>query len=206
MNRRWWAAGSAVAALLVAAFLLVACSSGPQTTAHPNVPTFVTSRTTSAAPVAPPASCAAVAQAADVDQIVGHQLAGAANQVVGIPQANIKRTGRLDCYYGIPAGQPVTAAVLSIAISSYTDAPTAQHRVTLTVNSARNSGATTSDLKVGTEHAVLLAGAQTQQLVLAHGDLTVVVTANNGVLTQATVGPQLVLLAQRALAAHPAKG
>ena len=80
-----------------------------------------------------------------------------------------------------------------------------QH-VTLTVNSARNSGATTSDLKVGTEHAVLLAGAQTQQLVLAHGDLTVVVTANNGVLTQATVCPQLVLLAQRALAAHPAKG
>jgi hypothetical protein len=205
MNRRWWAAGSAAAALLFAG-LLVACSSSPQPTAHPKVPTFVTSRTTSAAPVAPPKSCAAVAQAADVDQIVGHQLAGTANQVVGIPQANIKRTGRLDCYYGIPAGQPVTAAVLSIGISSYTDAPTAQHRVTLTVNSARNGGTTTNDVMVGTEHAVLLAGAQTQELVLSHGNLTVLVRANNGVLTQATIGPQLVTLAQRALAAPPAKG
>ncbi|HYS36759.1 MAG TPA: hypothetical protein VEO01_14140 [Pseudonocardiaceae bacterium] len=205
MNRRWWAAGSAVAAFAFAG-LLVACSSGPQPTAHPQVPAFTTRPTTSAAPVAPPKSCATVAGAVDVDQIVGHQLAGSANQVVGIPQANIKRTGRLDCYYGIPAGQAVTTAVLSIGISSYTDAPTAQHRVTLTVDSARNAGATTSDVRVGTEHAVVLAGAQTQQLVLSHGNLTVVVTANNGVLTQATIGPQLVALAQRALAAHPAKG
>jgi hypothetical protein len=205
MNRRWWAAGSAVAAFAFAG-LLVACSSSPQPTAHPKVPTFTTSRTTSAAPVAPPKSCAAVAQAADVDQIVGHQLTGSANQVVGIPQASIKRTGRLDCYYGIPTGQAVTAAVLSIGIASYTDAPTAQHRVTLTVTSARNAGATTSDVMVGTEHAVLLAGAQTQELVLAHGNLTLLVRANNGVLTQATIGPQLIALAQRALAAHPAKG
>jgi len=205
MNRRWWAAGSAVAAFVFAG-LLVACSSAPQPTAHPQVPTFSTRQTTSAAPVAPPKSCAAVAQAADVDQIVGHQLVGSANQVVGIPQANISRTGRLDCYYGIPAGQPVTAAVLSIGIASYTDAPTAQHRVTLTVNSARNSGTTTSDLKVGTEHAVLLAGAQAQELVLSHGNLTVLVRANNGVLTHATIGPQLVALAQRALAAPPGKG
>jgi hypothetical protein len=113
----------------------------------------------------------------------------------------INRTGRLDCYYGIPAGKPVTAAVLSIGISSYTDAPSAQRRVAQTVHSARNAGATTSDVRVGSADAVLLAGASSQELVLASGNRTVLVSAANGVLTTGQSGQQLARLAQRALAA-----
>jgi hypothetical protein len=142
-----------------------------------------------------------VAAAADVDQIVGHQLPGSMAPVVGIPIPSINRTARLDCYYGIPVGQPVAAAVLTISIASYTDAQSAQHRARVTVASARNAGATTSDVLVGAEHAVLVAGAQNQELVLAHGNLTVLVSAVNGVLPQGKVGPPLIALAQRALSA-----
>jgi hypothetical protein len=204
MNRRWLAAGSAVAALGLVG-LLVACSSGvaPQTQARPNVPSFSSPTTrASAVATAVPKSCSVIAAAADVDQVVGHQLVGSMNQVVGIPQPAINRTGRLDCYYGIPAGQPLTAGVVSIGIASYTDPQSAQHRTTLTVNSARNAGATTSDVQVGSDHAVLVAGAQTQELVLSVGNLTILISANNGVFAAGTVGPQLVKLAQRALAAH----
>lgn len=194
MRRRWWAAGVAVAAPGLAV-LLAACTSSAPGAAHPRVPTFETPAPSSAPPAAPPKSCASVAQASDVDGIVGHQLAGSMNQIVGVPMPKINRTGRLDCYYGIPAGKPVTAAAVSIGISGYTDAPSARRRVSQTVNSARDAGATTSDVRVGSTDAVLLAGPATLELVLSSGNLTVVVSADNGVLG----GQQLVRLAQRAL-------
>lgn len=200
MRRRWWAAGCCgVVPGLVG--LLVACSS-QATTPHPRVPTFATSAAPSSAPAdLPPKSCVEVAQASDVDGIVGHQLAGSMNQIVGVPMPTINRTGRIDCYYGIPAGKPITQAVLVIGIASYTDPQSAAHRASTTVNNARDAGATTSDVRVGTYDAVVLAGAKTQELVMSAGNFTVLVTADNGVLTNGKVGQQLVQLAQRALSA-----
>lgn len=179
-----------------------ACSSGPPPVNHPAVPTFATStRATSSTGAKVPTSCSTVAEAADVDQIVGHQLAGAMAPVVGVPMPSINRTGRLDCYYGVPPGQPITTAAVIIGIAGYTDTQSAQHRAEATVTTARNAGAQTSDVQVGAEHAVLLAGAQDQELVLAHGTMTILVSAMNGVLPAGGTGPPLIAMAQRALAA-----
>jgi hypothetical protein len=204
MTRRWWVAGSAVAAIGLVCVLVACTSQTANTQQQPKVPTFTGSpaHSTSAAPATPPKACSDVAAAADVDSIVGHQLPGSMAQVVGIPQPKINRTGRLDCYYGIPPGKPVTAGVLSIGIASYADEQSAQHRTTLTVTNDRNAGATTSDVRVGDDNAVVIAGAKSQELVLSRGSLTVLISADNGVLAAGKVGPQLIQLAQRALAAQ----
>jgi hypothetical protein len=204
MTRRWWVAGSAVAAVGLVSVLVACTSQAANTQQQPKVPAFASPapHTTSAAPAEPPKACSDIAAATDVDTVVGHQLPGSMSQVIGVPQPKIGRTGRLDCYYGIPAGKRETAGVLSIGIGSYTDESTAQHRTTLTVNNARNAGATTSAVRVGDEPAVLIAGPKTQELVLSRGNITFLISANNGVLTAGKIGPQLIQLGQRALNAH----
>lgn len=205
MNGRWVSA-----AALVAAFGLVGCSSasggGTQSNSHPAVPTFGTPTrpTTTTPPIGttPPKACTAVAAEADVDKIVGKALGGSTGQVVGIAQANIGRTARLDCYFGIPAGQGLSAAVLTIGISTYTDAPSAQARVTSTVDGARSGGATVSTTKVDGSPASVMVGQQNQSLAMSTGTRTVLVTVNTGVLPPGNDTKQLVALTQLGLAAH----
>lgn len=200
MDRGWVAAGVTVSAGLV---LLVSCSSGSGSAPPPTVPTFATSTAKVAASATPlPTNCDNIAVAADVDRVAGHQLVGSMNQVVGIPEAAIGRVGRIDCYYGIPPGQPVTAGVVQIGVAEYNTAAMAQHRVSVTVNSARDSGATTSQVKVGDSNAVLIAAQQDHELVFARGSTTIVVTALNGVLPQGQEGPSLIQLAQKAITSH----
>jgi hypothetical protein len=203
MNGRWVvAAGSVMAAL----GLLVACSAGgaPKTNPRPAVPTFSGSARPTAVQVGttPPKACTEVAQPDAVDKIVGHPLGGTAGQVVGVPLATIGRTARLDCYFGIPQGQGLSAAVLTIGVSTYTDAPSAQARVTFTVNDARGTGATIHTTKVDGTPATVMVSQQNQALALAKGTRTVLVTANTGVLPQGDDTQQLVALARLGLAAH----
>ena len=200
--RPLWAVTGAALAVGIA-LTLGGCGSGGAPVTHPSVPTFAPSTTTSMAMISTvPKDCGAVAEEADVDRVVGHQLTGSTVPVVGVPMPSINRTARLDCYYGVPAGQPMSGAAVSIGIAGYADPASAQHRAQLTVTDARNAGAQSSDVLVGGEHAVLLAGAKDQELVLAHASLTVLVTALNGVLPAGKVGPPLVALAQRALTAR----
>jgi hypothetical protein len=201
MDRRWGAAGSAVAAIGLVGLLLGACSSGSSaTTQQPKVPTFTKSAApTSVRVAAPVKSCTSVAVAGEVDGVVGHQLPGSAGQVVGIAEPSIGRVGRLDCYYGVPPGQPVTAAAISIGIATYSDEQSAQRRATLTINAARQGGASTSNVKVGSQPAVLIAGAKDQEVVVAAGNRTVLVSALNGVLDPNKTGQTLITLAQRAI-------
>ncbi|HEY4455090.1 MAG TPA: hypothetical protein VGN81_12315, partial [Pseudonocardiaceae bacterium] len=148
-----------------------------------------------------PASCDPVAKAGDVDKILGHPLTGSANLIKGIAEPSINRTGRLDCYYGIPPNQPVNTAVVSIGIGAYGTPADAAHRVLMTVNQARDTGYMSSNVQVNGQNAVLLAGQQNQEVVLSAGTITVLVTASNSVVPAGKAGPPLIQLAARALKA-----
>ena len=137
-----------------------------------------------------------------VDKIVGHPLGGTSQRVVGVPVSSIGRTARLDCYYGVPDGQNVTAALVTIGVSTYTDAAAATARVTSTVNDARTAQSKISTTKIGTAAATLMISQQNQALAVADGTRTVTVTANTGVLPQGNDLPQLTALIQLGLAAH----
>ena len=200
------AAGSTVAAFVLVG-LLAGCSSSsaPRANPKPPVPTFsATPRPQPTVPVATtaPTACTGVAAAADVDKIVGHALGGSVNQVIGVPVTSIGRTARLDCYYGIPAGQALTAAVLTIGVSTYSDPQSAQARITSTVNAARGTNSQVSTLKVNGSPATLMIGQQNQALAMAVGTRTVIVTANTGVLPKGDDSAQLTALAKLGLTAH----
>jgi hypothetical protein len=204
MDRRWWSAGlSAVAVGLVG--VLAACGS----TAAPSNPAHSSSSkptTTTSAPPPPfagnvPPSCDPVAAEGDVNTILGHPLSGTSNGIKGIPEAAIGRTARLDCYYGIPPNQPAPTALVSIGIAGYDNATDAAHRVVETVNEARDTGYTSSNVQVNGQNAVLLAGQQNQEVVLSAGTITVLVTAANSVVQAGKAGPPLIKLAGKALTA-----
>ena len=148
-----------------------------------------------------PATCDPVAKASDVNKILGQPLTGSSNLVKGIAEAAIGRTGRLDCYYGIPPNQPVTTAVLSIGIAEYDTPAHATHRVLETVNEARDTGYTSSNVQVSGQNAVLLAGQKSQEVVLSANTITVLVSAANSVVQPGKAGPPLIQLAARALSA-----
>jgi hypothetical protein len=207
MDRRWWSAGvAAVAVGLVG--VLAACGSTPAPSSPAKPSSSSKPTTTSSAPPpfagAVPASCDPVAAEGDVNTILGHPLTGTSNGIKGIAEAAIGRTARLDCYYGIPPNQPAPTAVVSIGIAGYDNAADAAHRVLETVNQARDTGYTSSNVQVNGQNAVLLAGQQNQEVVLSAGTITVLVTAANSVVPAGKAGPPLIKLAGKALTASAA--
>ena len=204
MDRRWWSAGVAVAAVGLVG-VLAACSGSAAPSNPAKVPTFTSKRATptSAPPFvgSVPASCDPIASEGDVDTIMGHPLTGTANMIKGVAEAAIGRTARLDCYYGIPPNQPATTGVVSVGIGGYDNAADAAHRVLETVNQARDTGYSSSNVQVNGQNAVLLAGQQNQEVVLSAGTITVLVTAANSVVQAGKAGPPLIQLAGKALTA-----
>jgi hypothetical protein len=203
MDRRWWSAGVSVAAVGLVGVLAAACGSSSASNQSKAPSSSKPATATSAPPFAGklPASCTPVAAAGDVDKILGHPLTGTANLIKGIPVASIGRTGRLDCYYGIPPNQPATAGLVSIGIGAYDNPADAAHRVLETVNQARDTGYTSSNVQVSGQNAVLLAGQQSEEVVLSAGTITVLVAAANSVVQAGKAGPPLIQLAAKALKA-----
>ena len=203
MDRRWWSAGLSVVAVGLVG-VLAACSSNAAPSNPAKAPTFSKPATATSAPPfvgKVPASCDPVAAEADVDKILGQPLTGTSNGIVGIAEAAIGRTARLDCYYGIPPNQAATTGLVSIGIGGYDNPADAAHRVVETIGQARDTGYTSSNVQVSGQNAVLLAGQQNQEVVLSAGTITVLVTAANSVVQPGKAGPPLIQLAAKALSA-----
>jgi hypothetical protein len=185
-----------IAALAVGA---TACTSDPPAAA-PNVPAFTTPPPSSTAPADKPVprTCGGLATLEEVTEILGAAVTGQTQPIVGVPEPKIGRTARLDCYYGIPAGQPVQSAAVWIGLANYTDAAAAQRRMNSTVETEREAGAMANDVAVGQDRGVLLNG-QKRTLVAVRGKNTVVVTVIPDLVPADLAGPRLSRLADHAL-------
>jgi hypothetical protein len=117
-----------------------------------------------------------VASLDDLTRILATFVTGPVQRIVGVPQDNIGRTARLDCYYGLPAGQPVAGAPIWIGFASYVNDESASKRATATVADERAAAGTVSvsDVPVGEDRGVLIRNAN-WMLVAARGSNTVVV-------------------------------
>jgi hypothetical protein len=91
-----------------------------------------------------------------------------------VPRADIGRTARIDCYYGVPTGRPVAEAKVWIGLASYVNAESARKRLATTVADERTAGATAGDVEVGQDRGVLIRNAN-WTLVATRGRTTVVV-------------------------------
>ena len=186
-----------VIALLLLA-LAAGCSGSPSAT-RPTVPGFTASASPSAGAARPvPKSCGGIATQSEVSDLLNVAVSGQTLPVVGVPEPKIGRTARLDCYYGVPEGKPVAAAVLTIGLASYTDEAAARRRMSSTVESERDAGAKASDVPVGADRGILLSGAK-RILVAVRGRVTVVITVVKDLIPDEQAGTLLGSLADRAL-------
>src|ERR1700754_749618 len=105
-----------------------------------------------------PTTCEAVSTSDEVADAIGRSVEGVPRSSVGQPDSKIGRTARLDCYYGLSDGEPVTDALVTISLASYTDAQAAEDRVEATVDGERDAGADQAAVKVGEDEGTLLTG------------------------------------------------
>lgn len=175
--------------VLVAAFLLVGCTRSEPPRTSPAVPVFSTVAPNATLERTVPDDCDAVASLDDLTRLLNTFVSGPVQRIVGVAQTNIGRTARLDCYYSVPEGQPVTAAYVWIGLTSYVNEESARKRLNATVADARNASETTnvSDVAVGQGRGVLIRGAD-WMLVAGRGRTTVVVRVNPALVPEEQAG------------------
>ncbi|KAA2261656.1 hypothetical protein F0L68_16240 [Solihabitans fulvus] len=171
--------------------------------AAPQIPTIVASTavTTTVAPADRPLpdDCKLVVPAVDVDGVVGQPLDGQPARILGVPEPTVGRTGKLDCYYGIPEGRTIASAAIVIGLATYADEASAQQRVRDSVDSERQDGAGVADIAVEKMQGKLVTGKTERMVIGSLGRTTYVVRAKNGVFPDDKVGAALAALAVKAL-------
>lgn len=180
--------------------MVSACSEDSARGPSPDVPSFTTSGAPTSQGERPvPRTCRGVASLDEVSDILGTAVTGQVLPIVGVPEPKIGRTARLDCYYGVPQGQQVSAAPVWIALASYADEEAARRRMTSTVDTEREAGVAVNDVPVGADRGVLLNGPNSRTLVAVRGRTTVVVTAIATLVPADQAGAALGRLADRSL-------
>lgn len=147
-----------------------------------------------------PETCTEVVTSEDAGTILGMLITGEPQPVVGVPQADIGRTARLDCYYGLRQGRPVSTATIWIGVATYKDAQAAQARLTNTITTERDAGAQVNEVPVGQGQGVLMRG-KTWTLAAVRGNTTAVVTIRPDLVREDRAGAMLGQLADKALTA-----
>jgi hypothetical protein len=176
------------------------CTTGAPQQASPTVPLFTssTAQPTTTNERMVPRACAGLATLSEVVDILGTAVTGQTLPVVGVPEPKIGRTARLDCYYGVPDGQPTSAANVWIGLASYTDEVAAKRRMEFTVDAERETGTKPTDAPVGPDRGVLFTGER-HTLIAVRGKNTAVVVVI-APLVQADQAPVVLgRLADRAL-------
>jgi hypothetical protein len=191
---------------LGAVALTAACSTAPpQTQAPPpQIPKITPPASASKAPLMVdrptlPDDCDLVVDAETMNRILGQELPGEPQIIIGIKEPGIGRTGKIDCYYGIPPKQGLTAAKIIIGLSTYTDEPTARTRVSESVEAERQDGAKITEVDVGKQKGTLIEGKDEQLLIGSLGKSTFVVRSRNNFVPQQNLTKILPPLAQQSM-------
>ncbi|HEX8865269.1 MAG TPA: hypothetical protein VF821_06380, partial [Lentzea sp.] len=133
---------------LALAVVCAACSgsAAPQTQAPPpQIPKITPPTTPSRIPLMVdrplPDDCELVVPVDVMNATLGQELPGEPRIIIGIKEPSIGKTGKIDCYYGIPEKKNLTDAKIVIGLSTYTDELTARTRVSESVEAERADGA-----------------------------------------------------------------
>jgi hypothetical protein len=171
-----------------------------QPVVRPEVPRFSTAAPQGSGTAARtvPATCTEVVTSEEAGTILGMLITGDPQPVVGVPAANIGRTARLDCYYGLGTGRPLSTATMWIGLATYVDEERAASRLTATIAAERDVGAQVNEIPVGSGTGVLLRG-KTWSIVARRGTATVVVTIQPNLVREDRAGAMLGQLADKAL-------
>jgi hypothetical protein len=194
-----------VALSVVALAGCAACSSpAPQTQEPPpQIPKITPPTTPSRVPAMVdrplPDDCELVVPVDVMNATLGQELPGEPRIIIGIKEPGIGRTGKIDCYYGIPEKKNLSDAKIIVGLSTYTDELTARTRVTESVEAERQDGAKISEVDVGKQKGTLIEGKEEQLLIGSLGKTTFVVRNRNNFIPQAKLAAVLPVLAQQSM-------
>lgn len=138
-----------------------------------------------------PDDCELIVPAEQINAGLGQELPGEPRGIIGIPEPSLGRTGKIDCYYGIPPGKPLPDATIIVGLATYVDELTARNRVTDSLEAERKEGAKITDVEVGKQRGNLVETGGERLLIGSLGKTTFVVRAKNGVLPDDKIGPVL---------------
>jgi hypothetical protein len=181
---------------LACALMVAGCAAEKRPpAAPPQIPTIVAPTSATRTPVMAdrpiPDDCEVIVPADQINAGLGQELPGEPVQIIGIPEPSLGRTGKIDCYYGIPAGKPLPDAMIIVGLATYADELTARNRVTDSLEAERKEGAVITDVEVGKQRGSLVATGGERLLIGSLGKTTFVVRAKNGVLPDDKIGPVL---------------
>ncbi|MDT7788716.1 MAG: hypothetical protein QOF58_7135 [Pseudonocardiales bacterium] len=189
----------------VALMVCAACSGAvPQTQAPPpQIPKITPPTTPSRVPLMVdrplPDDCELVVPVDVMNATLGQELPGEPRIIVGIKEPAIGKTGKIDCYYGIPEKKDLTDAKIVVGLSTYTDELTARTRVSESVEAERGDGAKITEVDVGKQKGTLIEGKDEQLLIGSLGKSTFVVRNRNNFIPQARLMAVLPVLAQQCM-------
>ena len=183
-----------------------ACSTAvPQTQAPPpQIPKITPPTTPSRIPMmvdrpSLPDDCELVVPVEVMNATLGQELPGEPRIIVGIKEPAIGKTGKIDCYYGIPEKKDLAEAKIIIGLSTYVDELTARTRVGESVEAERAEGAKITEVDVGKQKGTLVEGKDEQLLIGSLGKSTFVVRNRNNFIPQARLMAVLPVLAQQCM-------
>ena len=181
--------------MALCAMALVACATPKRPAAPPpQIPTIVVPTSVTRTPVMAdrplPEGCDLIVPTEQVGQAIGQELPKP-TEIIGIPEPGIARTGKIDCYYGIPANKALADAIVVIGVSTYADDASAAQRITESVEAERREGAAVSDVEVGKQRGTLLTTPKELLLIGSLGKSTFVVRAKAGLLPDAQLATVL---------------
>jgi hypothetical protein len=190
----------------VALMVCAGCSSvaGPQNQAPPpQIPRITPPTTPSRVPLMVdrplPDDCELVVPVEVMNATLGQELPGEPRIIVGIKEPSIGKTGKIDCYYGIPEKKNLPDAKIVIGLSTYTDELTARTRVIESIEAERADGAKITEVDVGKQKGTLIEGKDEQLLIGWLGKSTFVVRNRNNFLPQGRLMAVLPVLAQQSM-------
>jgi hypothetical protein len=192
---------------VLAAAVVLACAGcaavKPQPVTQPQIPTILPPTTITRVPQMVdrplPDDCELVVPVELFNQKLGRELPGELKTIIGIPEPSLGRTGKIDCYYGVPENQPIAAAPVIIGLAAYGDEPTASSRVAESVAAERQEGATVAEVDVGKKKGQLVSTKDERMVVGWLGKTTYVARAKVGVLPDDAIGGFLAALAQQSM-------
>lgn len=189
----------------VALSFCAACqSAAPQTQAPPpQIPKITPSTVPSKVPAMVdrplPDDCELVVPVEVMNATLGQALPGEPRIIIGIKEPGIGRTGKVDCYYGIPEKKNLPDAKIVIGLSTYTDDLTARTRVAESVEAERQDGAKITEVDVGKQKGTLIEGKDEQLLIGSLGKSTFVVRNRHNFIPKERLTAILPVLAQQSM-------
>ncbi|MFD9704059.1 hypothetical protein [Lentzea sp. NPDC059081] len=146
-----------------------------------------------------PDDCELVVPAEVMNATIGQELPGEPRIIIGIKEPGIGKTGKVDCYYGIPEKKGLPDAKIVIGLSTYTDEATARTRVAESVEAERGEGAKITEVDVGKQKGTLVEGKDEQLLIGSLGKSTFVVRNKNNFIPADKLVAILPVLAQQSM-------